>query len=728
MSAPIAPPPGGMPPVPPPPLPAEVMNQAVADAMGALASEPAFPKGFQGEPLEGVAPHAADTQATEEELELESPTQKAMGEDEERTWIGSWVRSCWNAEKDARQFQERQWDENLLLLQNQHDFTGKADWQSQIVVSKVPNAISAQMAILKAGLVQMAGWWNLEASDDPEDAELAVYFKKLFGAELTERDPVTKRDFLDEWLLGLKGAQVSSRLVMKFYPVLEHKKVRVLHLVEAEDEEPNDLEPAADEVDGLASRLGIDPKLGAQVEAEAAAKPKRRMGSRMDTRPEVRIAKELVSPWDFVRDSTGRGKYDIQQISGDQDDLHALPESSGYVKAWVQEAYEKCSAKVPRKESDAKNRTDEQGAQQPQRKTYEGYEFYGNVLGPDGEPLYRDYVVTVIEDVVVRCEPIPFDDGSTYSVADVEPMPYKHYGRCPVDNVAGIARAITELTNAIIDAVSWEVLAAFEIDTAQATSDTNLSGGIYPGKVVMKQDRMGTAQPMVRRIDTGKIPPDVANLVTHLDRLFQEGTNVTELSQGMGPTRGFPTATETQARQQNSNQAFRAEAQWMEKASLEPCLHLIFNRMVQFKILAEGGMEWCAKVLGAEDAAKFYEALYNRVERDGTFELNYDFKVDALSTILAKAAELERLSTLLQAVQSFPGLANRLDLAELSRRVVQVLGFSADKMVKSEQELAMVAAMEKQAMERLSAGIGEQSRSNSGLTAAGAGVVTPSGT
>ena len=708
-----------------PALPAETQNQAITAALADLGSVPTFPKGFQGEPLEGIAPHAADTQAAPE-VELEEG-EVLLSEEQERAWISGWVRSTYHAEKDARALQERQWEENLRLLMNEHDWSGKADWQSQIVISKVPNAVSAQMAILKAGLVQMSGWWNLEASADPDDEILATYFKKLLGAELAERDPTTKRDFLDEWLLGLKGAQISSRLVMKFYPVLEHKKVRVMHLVP--DEGPEE-EPAAPggAVEGLAERLGIAAGAAAQAEAELASKPKRRMASRMETRPEVRIAKELVSPWDFVRDSTGRGKYDIQMISGDADDLLFLPEESGYRKEWLQEARDKCSSRIPRKESEERTRSDEQSVLQPQRLTYEGYEFYGNVLGPDGVVLYRDHVVTVIEDVVVRLEPIPFDDGATYSVGEVEPMPYKHYGRCPVDNVSGIARAITELTNAVIDASAYEVLSAFEVDLAQASSETDITTGIYPGKTILKRDRMGTGQPMIRRVEVGRIPPDVPNLLVHLDRLFQEGTNVTELSQGMGPVRGFPTATETQARQQNSHQAFRAEAQWMEKSSLEPCIAFIFSRMVQFKILAEGGMEWCAKVLGAEEAARFYETLYTRVERDGTFELNYDFKVDALSTILAKAAELERLTTLLQAVQQFPGLANRLNLDELSKRVISVLGFSSDKLVKSPQELAEVAAMEKVARERLAAGIGEQPRSNSGLTAAGAATVTPSGT
>jgi len=678
----------------------------------------------------------------------------------ERLWIAGRVEAIANAEKDHRLPHEQRWKRNERLMNNEHDWRGKATWQSQIEISKVPNAVNAQLAILKGGLVQTKDWFDMDAREgtDPLDQALLADLKDLLRAELEERDPYTRRDFLDEWLLALKGGLVNSMLVMKFYPVEDLRPVRVFKMVDvgrAEAEAWDGLGALEAQVygqprleTGVADEatpesmmrslaLAAGPSLAASGEqptqaptnpSPAGAPPARGMTSRIEMRKQVRIAKDGVPTRDYFWDSTGRRKYEFQRIQGDLDELNRMTTEAGYIESAVARVKAKCSPKVPESEMKrVEGRPSEAVTLPPHRVGWEGWEFYGDIQGPDGELLRRNATITVIEGVVVRDKENPFDDGSPFRACALEPMHDSTYGRAPLENVAGIAHFITELANAIIDATTYEVLKMWEIDVEMLDAATNLQTGAAPGKVWWKRDKFGTGKPLIQPVDTGRVPVGAINLLTWADRQFQEGTSVTEISHGLQPIRGFPTATEISARQQNTNTSFRALAQWCEKGSLEPCLEAVFNRMMQFKVFADGGPSWCSKVLGKARAEQFYQRLYQRIQEDDSFEVSIEFRVHALSSILARASETERLARMLEVLRQFPGLANRLKLEVLAKRVVATLGYSAEDLLRDEAELGAIQRMEMEAMARLSAAAGQQPNSHTSAGTAAAGIVTPAG-
>lgn len=618
-----------------------------------------------------------------------------------RAWIETWVQSVYNSERESRFAIEARWQENKLLYENVHDFSGKDDWQSKVIISKVPVAVSTQAAVLRSGLAQTRDWFDLESTGDPMDDELLAAFKDLLIAETSTRDPNTKRDALDEWLLAFIASLPTGQLVMKVYPERRIRRVRVFRAAQAV------LGGGGSEgADGLDALAALEADAGVVPEAGELV-----VTASMNELPEVAIVAEMVSPFDVFLDSTGRNQYRMQRISGDVDALSFLAGRPGY----DEEALERVANRVSHRQSEQeeKSRTfDEQGQQGPyaNRHSWEGIEFYGNVLGPDGRVLLRDAMVVVIEGELVRADASPFDDGWPLLHAPIEPSPFGEYGRPPLDNVAGLARAITELVNAVLDATLFEVLKMFEIDLEQVEDASNLATGAFPAKLWWKRDRMGSGQPMVRTVDSGQTPANVGNVVAFLDRSFQEGSNVTDLIQGLQPVRGFPSATEIATRQQNTNVAFRAVAQWLEQASLEPMLEAIFHRLVQFKLFTDEGRKWCVKVLGAERASMFYAKIASRVQADGEFTIGLDFKVTALSGMLARASELGRLAQLLDVSGRIPGLANRMNWSHLSRRVVEVLGYGADEAVLTSEELEVVKGMEQAVLQRLgqSAAIPEQ--------------------
>lgn len=639
--------------------------------------------------------------------------------------IVTWVENQWAIERNYRIRLEQVWQRGASMLMNQHDFTGKESWQSAIVISKVPNAINTALAIIKSGIASARDWYDIEGIDEGDKA-LAPYLRDLMDAELRERDPVTRQDFLDTFLLGLKYAMATAPLVMKIVPRRTIEKARVLRAVPAtEDLDPfvrqrfDELAEDAPNPMALAAEMGIPVRIRAE----------------MRHFERIKVSKELVDPFNFYVDHRGND-WEFERIRGRTDDLDTLldlPESAGYRRDALLRAKEK--ARTP------KVTGQEQEPHRPQQETpmaaanagdWEGVEMCGNVPGPTGEVAYRDVLVTVIEGELVRLVANPFDDGGPYVSTAFEPIPFKPlpYGRGLVENSQGLAEAIIEIANAFLDSVAYEVLKAFELDVDQVEDPTEFKEGIVPGKTYRKRvNDQAPDAPMLRAMNLATSSANVLNAFLMLDRAFQEGTQVTELSQGLPSAKSDTTATEVERRRQGTNLVFANHAQWIEKSGLEPALSCVFHRMVKFKILGPGGDKWMQRVLGPKRAKEFEDLMLRRlVEQGGEFEVGVDFKVSAISNILARSQELARLRQMIEALGTVPGMANRVRLEELTKRIVQnLMGGDQAEILKSAEELERINQLEDFVRAQLAVAASQQPNSHTGAPGA-AQTIMPSGT
>jgi hypothetical protein len=637
--------------------------------------------------------------------------------------IRQYVLDALAAERIARQDHEDEWDDGYSLLMNRHSFVGKADWQSRLVISKAANTINAATAILKAGVTQTREWFDLTVdSEDPLDKALVPFLKDLARAQVEERDPEKHMDLLDTWILGLKAAMATAPLIFKIVPRVGKRKIRRFRYAEFEaPEDPLQALRYNQMLQMGVPRAEIARQLGVMLEFETEL---------IETKETV-VVGELIDPFDFFPDTTGASRYDLQLIRGDLVELDEMTEAAGYDQDALELVREKIKGRTVPEEEDKQRRRNKEEAKGPDRRfSWSGVEFWGVVHGQDGRVLCEDHVVTIIEDIVCRVAKNPFEDGRPYRRSTVEPIPFSEHGRGTITTVAGIARAIIELANAIIDSVKYEVLKAWEVNLDVAQNPAQFSKGIYPGAVFFKQLLGNKDQKLIQAVDTGQLSSDVLALMVQLDRWYQEGSNVTDITAGLAaPMRTPTTATEIADRRQGTNIAFRSLAQWMEKTSLEPILTALFNRMISFKVFGPGGQRWVKKVLGPQRANQFFALVSQRIDAgQGSFDLAIEFKVTALSNIVARAQELEKLSRLLEAAQGIPGFINRLNMGELSGRIIHALGYASEELLKSQAELEQIDAMENEMLARLARGDVDQPRSHSGTSMAAAGAVAPSGT
>lgn len=651
-----------------------------------------------------------------------------VGEDESLAPSGSetdehvrkFVEDAHAAEKSSRLAREAFWNEGYRLLTNEHDFTGKAAWQAQVIVSKVPNALNAALAILKAGLTQTREFFDLETSEDELERKLLPFEKDLLQAELLDRD-VDGYDFLDRWLLGLKQALATAPLVMKIRPVETMKQYRVLEIDELE--EPDDPTQALAFQKALAEGLtGVEiyQALGIDVPVTVS----------IAERECVEIRKELVSPFDYFGDNTQRHLYEIQKIRGDAHELDEMTSEAGYDEDAIEKVREKLTESIDQEAQQEGERTNEPRQSVQARLTWEGVEFWGSIPDQDGKMKWPHHVATVIEGVLVRLEPRPIFPGP-FVAAVVEPIPGSQYGRGFVENVAGLARAIIELANAVLDGVAYEVLKAFEIDVGLAAKPEEFKNGIRPGATYSRSDETQGQNRgrLIQPVEVGNISAGAQSALTYLDRSFQEGTQITELVQGLSPARGFPTAREITARQSNSNVAFRSVGQWMEKTSLEPTVQRIYDVMMEFKVFGPGGQEWCEEVLGKERATQFRTLMIAKVQRDGgATPLCRRVRVLAISQMLARAQELEKLTALLGLIKGFPAIVHRLQMGKMTEKIMTMIGFGAEDLLRDKAALDMVQALEDRILANMAEQVGQQPNSHDGPGAMARRNAAPAGT
>lgn len=645
-------------------------------------------------------------------------------EDLEIEEIRQYVVDAVESEKRARQRHEVDWRKGYDLLMNRHSFVGKADWQSKVVISKVVNTVNHATAILKAGVTQTRDWFDLVSeSADPLDQALLPYLKLLARAQVEERDLDSKMDLLDNWIIGLKCAMVTAPLVFKVVPRMETRKIRRFRFEDEGMEEPEDPRKAL-----MYRQMKTQGASRSQI-AQALEIPLN-FTSDLEEVEEVTIKAELVDPFDFFPDTTGANRYDIQKIRGDLVELDRMTEASGFIPSALEVARGKIKGRtIPEEEDEQRERVEEEASGPERRFSWSGIEFWGVVHGQDGRTICKDHVVTIIEGVVVRVAENKFEDGRPFTHTPVEPVPFSKHGRGTITPVVGVATAIIELSNAVLDSIKYEVLKAWELDVDLVSNPKELTKGIVPGGVFSKANMGGKDRKMLTALDVGKLPGGVLALLTQLDRWYQEGTAVTELTQGLAPMRGTPTATEIADRRQGTNIAFRSIAQWMEKASLEPILTSIFNRMLSFRVFGKGGRRWVEKVLGPQEATRFFALVAERIDAgQGSFRIPLEFKVTALSNIVARAQELDKLTALLQVSQGIPGFINRLKMDKMAVKIINALGYDGEDLMKSEEEMRQIEQMEQMTMRRLAEASGEQPRSNSGISNAAAGAIAPSGT
>lgn len=524
--------------------------------------------------------------------------------------LSSYWHEADNARKGGPNPRDDKWKENLDLYWNRYDFSGKAPWQAKVVMPEVPNFVDRFASAMKEAMVAVPeGFYTIH---DPTDTE-GDLSKKL-------------KAMLDVWL-STAGTSPTGQ-TLGFPAVFEEQM-----------------------------------KLGAILACCAVVEWKRDVKY-------GRVSMETVDPRFVWLDHTGRAQYRIRRFEKDRGALKemiALKDSNGQSIFKLEEI----GALIGHMEQgDQEYREQISGHGQhitSPRNTITFDEYYANVIGPDGKSMFdgRSLCTVAQQQFLIRGpEKNPYWHGQDWMItAPLVTVPMSVYGRSYMEDFGAVARAYTELTNLLLDAVFTSSLKAFVMVPGMLINPGQAVEGIHPNKNFLLEEGV-RAEDFAKALDLGNLPKEAVDMWQALKNELRESANMNEIGLGQFAPHGRTSATEVSETKQSSSAVIRSIAQTAETRFLEPALDLIWKTGLQFMSPNNPALR---RAVGDE----MFHALYTR--RRELVSMPITMQARGISTMIQKSQKLKAVLGVLQIIMSNPNMAQAFFQDVDMRRLIALI-------------------------------------------------------
>lgn len=445
-----------------------------------------------------------------------------------------------NAREGGPNPRDEVWRHNWDVYWGRHDFSGKAAWQSQIVMPEAPNFVDRWAAALREALVSSGRFYDVEDPGD-QNRDLTPHVIKFM-----------------EFLLGRCGRTPQGH-TLDFSAVFEEQM-----------------------------------KLGAIMLCGAAVtwKPTATGGY---------VACETVDPREVYLDHTGRAQYRIRRTEIEKHELLKYAEildDDGEPVYDLDEIQMLASAEMEKEE---KRRSSGHDQTSSNRNTVTLDEYLCTIVLPDGKVAAENALVVVANGrfIIRGPEENPFWHERDWVVtAPLVTVPLSVYGRSYMEDWSSVAEAFVEMTNLILDATFAESIRAFVMQPDMLEDPTQAQQGIHPGATFLLAEGQPVAD-FMKEMEVGTMGAGPIRVWEALKAEMREGAKLNEISLGqLAPTER--TATEISQTQQSSSSIIRSIARTIESRFLEPVLTLMWKTGLQHTDFEDPVVQ---RTLGVETAA-----------------------------------------------------------------------------------------------------------------------------
>jgi len=590
-------------------------------------------------------------QLSEEEVtegETKTVSEKKPTDDE----VIAFFNHTFSKADEARRPREDVWHKAWELYNGQYDWSAKANWQSKVNISLVRQAVDRASATFRRALVRVRNFFGVE-SESKIGYQQGMFTRTLLDYWLD------RSNFISEFTNALKVGLITSTIIMKVW--WEYCWVEDLSVEEGEEKVEK-------------SEYGITTG----YETKSVMKPKR--GKKLVGKLGVRA----VDPFKFWVVPGSNGKYIIEQTEALLADIQDLAKQGIYEKAAVDALAPLVSGMNQDTAEEANRKGELPGSKTGFLKTIKLYHYWGDIFDEDGKVLMRDATFTVAGDrgavqVLRKARPNPFyHGGHPYIMGTPYTVPFSTYNRGIVEDVAGVACMITELSNLIADGAMFDAIKAFEVDMDQLFSQSEAADGIYPGKVYRKSSLKNptTTQPLVKAIEVGKMPQEAITALQYFDGVFQKGTQITEFVTGAAGT--GKTATEVQTKTTQALEGLDDAARTVEETVIEPFLEKAAKTIYQFHTnynmprLTENFAQAAMLLRDLSPAERYVLMVGNE---------GFKFKSRGISVMIDKGQSLEKVGQFLQIGAHVPGILQRLNVDAVAEEIIMALGWNPQKIL-----------------------------------------------
>lgn len=470
------------------------------------------------------------------------------------------VQHCLEANQavwDSTRVIRSQWDDHWALYNGQFDFSEKQKWQSRQHIPKSKMAVRVTKSVLKQALLKADNFFAFRGlNEDSREVEKDIEKGLL---RIFEQAMFKQKIFTQGLFLGL----LENLIVFKVFPQEMRPSDRPIH----ESQE---------------FKLVIKP----------------------------------IRARDFRIDTTGRNRFVIHRTKMDLADFKKLVSRGVYRK----DALDAVIQDFVDYEQEYREKIQEGlvDIEKPSwRKEVELLEYWGDVDDAKGNRIYENVTFTVVNRKALARYPIqnPFRHGRPPFVwGPIIEKAGSVYAEGFLDAASRIDRMLTETMNLVLDSNTASSVKAYEVNLDWIHNPSELKSGIYPGKVIKTRGVPPGGQ-AIREFMLGQVSPQSFQVLTFLDRSFQEATGVNEFIAGtMGA--GDKTATETKIKTSQSQSLMHAVAQDIEDNVLEDLIEMGYSVMLQYnpEVYGERVLRVPANVLKFEYSARAMSKILSQID------------------------------------------------------------------------------------------------------------------
>jgi hypothetical protein len=360
-----------------------------------------------------------------------------------------------------------------------------------------------------------------------------------------------------------------------------------------------------------------------------------------------------------------RQNYHIEKATVDFSYIEALAKKGVYSQEAVDKLFSRGLEVVDRAREQKRKGEGEGQPQSKFNREIDIYHYWGDLFDDEGKIVARNVHYTLGDkDVVLRKpKPNPFFHGKNpYVIGTPYTVPFSLHNRGVVEDIAGIAKQITELSNLIIDGAQYDAMSAFEGDVDLIQDPKALKAGLYPGIFVpTKGFENPQNKQVIRQITTGKVPQLALQVRGMLDMEAQLSSSITNALRGQSQP-GSDTLGEFQSITASANANLDDAARTVEDTAMNPFME---------------------KAIGTEGFPKTSVAIIDMSpeERYATMIGGFSFKARGVSIMMDKAQDLKQIDSFVKLVSAIPGVMTRINVDELLENIIVGIGWNPSRIL-----------------------------------------------
>ena len=549
---------------------------------------------------------------------------------------------------EARQPREIVWHDAWDLYNNQYDWSAKAWWQTKVPIPKVRSSVDKAVSLFRKTLLRLNPFYAIQA-------ESRLGRQKGNYTVLLADYWFDQASAIEALVTAFKAGMITSTSVLKIWWQI----VR-------------DFKP---EMEVISTEIPVT-EFG--VETGSRIEERRDIKFKPNTTGKLGIA--AVDPFNcWVVPGTGK-RMVIERTVATLDSIMGL--SEGEKPVYIPEAVERIKQRSATKIEEVREAR-RKGEAPPRTSDFirqvELFHFWGDIYDKNGRVALADASFTMADkDILLRAaRPNPFFHKQTPLVIGTPyVVPFSTYNRGMVEDVAEIARRITELSCLIMDGAMFDAMKAFSIDIDTLDNPEEAKGGVYPGKAFSRRGNVSqTGQKTVETIDVGKVPAEAMSALSMYHGYFSEGTYLNEWVSGQGGKTGR-TLGEVNIKTQSALEGLDESARNLETTLIEPMVELAAKVIYQFH-----EDYTLPRLVENYPQVSLLLQQMSPAERYATMVGGFSFKTRGLSVMIDQAQQMGEIKEILALLSYLPGALEQMNQSELLEKIFAPLGWDIQKLL-----------------------------------------------